>query len=256
MSLKIFDSHSHYTDSAFDADRYELLTRILNDNVGAIMLAGTNVADSLASQKLALEFDGVYSSVGIHPEFASQTEGDYISALEEISRCPKVKAVGEIGLDYHYPGYDENLQKKLFESQLELAKSLDMPVIIHSRDACADTFDILRRYRPKGVVHCFSGSKETAAEAIKLGMYIGLTGVVTFKNARKAREVAESIPLDKLLIETDCPYMAPEPWRSKRCDSSMLVSVASKIAEIRGISVENVIKATSENAFKLYQINK
>lgn len=255
MISRFFDSHSHYTDSAFDADRYELLGRILSDNVGAIMLAGTDIADSKASQKLALEFDNVYSSAGIHPEFASEICGDYIAELEKIARLPKVKAIGEIGLDYHYDGYDSACQKILFEKQLGLAKVLDLPVIVHSRDACNDTIEIIRRYRPKGVVHCFSGSKETAAEYVKLGMYIGLTGVVTFKNARKAREVAESVPIERLLIETDCPYMAPEPWRSKRCDSSMLVSVAAKIAEIKGISAESVIRQTYENACKLYQIN-
>lgn len=255
MSLKIFDSHSHYTDSAFDCDRDSLIGSLLCGNVGAIMLAGTNIADSKASQQLAQRFDGVYSSAGIHPEFAGNVETDFISQLEKIARLPKVMAIGEIGLDYHYPGYDAKLQAKLFESQLEIAKSLDMPVIVHSRDACADTYEILRKYRPKGVVHCFSGSVETAAEALRLGLYIGLTGVVTFKNARKAREVAESVPLERLLIETDCPYMAPEPWRSKRCDSSMLVSVAEKIAEIKGIGAEKVIAATHENACRLYQIN-
>ncbi len=256
MSTKIFDSHSHYTDSAFDSDRFELINRLLCGNVGAIMLAGTDIADSKASQSLAQRFDGVYSSAGIHPEFASQTSGNYIEELEKIARLPKVMAIGEIGLDYHYPGYDVNLQKRLFESQLEIANSLDMPVIVHSRDACADTFEILRRYRPKGVVHCFSGSRETADEALRLGLYIGLTGVVTFKNARKAREVAESVPLERLLIETDCPYMAPEPWRSKRCDSSMLISVAEKIAEIKRIGVEDVIAATNDNACRLYRINR
>ncbi len=255
MTNGIFDSHAHYTDSAFDADRKELIKNLLDNNVGAIMLAATDTADSEACKELALEFDNVYSSVGIHPEYAAQISDDYIEQLAQIAGSAKVKAVGEIGLDYHYDGYDRNAQIKLFEQQLELAQSLDLPVIVHSRDATADTIEILTKYRPRGVVHCFSGSVETAQQIVSLGMYIGLTGVVTFKNAKKAREVAANVPIDRLLIETDCPYMAPEPWRSKRCDSSMLISVAAKIAEIKGIETENVIKRTNENARKLFCIN-
>ncbi len=256
MNKGIFDSHSHYTDKSFDTDRYELLASLAEKGVEAVMLACTDVNDSAQALKIAQDFDFIYSSVGIHPDSASNVDGDYLAKLEKIAKSsPKVKAVGEIGIDYHYEGYDEKLQKKLFEEQLELAKSLDLPVIIHSRDATADTLEIIKKHRPKGVVHCFSGSKETALELVDMGMYIGLTGVVTFKNAKKACLVAQSVPMDRLLIETDCPYMAPEPWRSKRCDSSMLVSVVSKIAELRGIGAEDVAKYTCENAHRLFDIN-
>lgn len=256
MMKGIFDSHSHYTDKAFDTDRYELLASLPERGVEAVMLACTDVNDSISALKIANDFDFVYSSAGIHPECAGNISGNYLAELEKIAKSSsKIKAIGEIGIDYHYEGYDEKLQKRLFEEQLELAKSLGLPVIIHSRDATADTLEIIKKHRPVGVVHCFSGSKETALELADMGMYIGLTGVVTFKNAKKACSVAQSVPIDRLLIETDCPYMAPEPWRSKRCDSSMLVSVTAKIAELRGITAEDVAKNTCENARRLFRIN-
>jgi TatD DNase family protein len=167
----------------------------------------------------------------------------------------KIKAVGEIGLDYHYDGYDRDLQIRFFREQLAFANELDMPVIVHSRDAVEDTVDILSEYRPKGVVHCFSGSAETAKEILKLGMYIGFTGVLTFKNAKKALKALAEVPMDKLLMETDCPYMAPEPFRGRRCDSSMIAYTAAKAAEIKGVSVQELIDITCKNGMTMYGIN-
>ena len=166
----------------------------------------------------------------------------------------RVCALGEIGLDYHYDNTDKAIQAEVFEKQLELAKKLSRPVIIHSRDACEDTMNILKKHLPRGVLHCFSGSAETAAEVVKLGMYVGFTGVLTFKNAKKALAACEAVPLDRLLLETDCPYMAPVPYRGKRCDSTMLRFTAEKMAEIKGVSTEELIKITKQNAETLFGI--
>ena len=166
-----------------------------------------------------------------------------------------MKAVGEIGLDYHYDGYDRGKQIKLFREQIELAKELDLPIIVHSRDACQDTVDILREYKPRGVVHCFSGSAETAAEIVSLGMYIGFTGVLTFNNAKKAIRALEAVPLERLLLETDCPYMAPVPFRGKRCDSSMIAFTAEKAAEIKQIPVQELLDITCRNGMEFYDIH-
>lgn len=179
---------------------------------------------------------------------------DYLSIVETAAALPKTKAIGEIGLDYHYDGCCREKQIRLFEEQLDLAKRLDMPVIIHTRDAWDDTLSILKDHKPNAVVHCFSGSMEMAREVLKLGMYIGFTGVLTFKNAKKALKALAEVPADRLLLETDCPYMAPEPFRGKRCDSSMIACTAAKAAEIKGLDVQELINITNENGRRFYRI--
>lgn len=250
----IFDSHCHYSDSAFDNDRYELIERLHRDGVSGFMLASSNKCECEDNLELAGRYDYVYTAVGIHPEAADETGPDICGMLEKWAEDPKVKAIGEIGLDYHYEGYSRERQISLFKSQLELAQRLGLPVIIHSRDASKDTMDILREYMPKGVVHCFSGSAETAGEVISIGMYVGFTGVLTFKNAKKALRALECVPAERLLLETDCPYMAPVPFRGKRCDSSMIEYTAEKAAQIKNMDVQELIDITNCNAKRLFSI--
>lgn len=253
--MSIFDTHAHYADSAFDDDREQVLAELPDKGVGLVMLAASGLRDSAENSLLAKKYDYIYASVGVHPESVNETSDGYLDVLRKmIAENQKIKAVGEIGLDYHYEGYDRSLQIRFFREQLELAAELDMPVIVHSRNATEDTVDILREYRPKGVVHCFSGSAETAAEIIELGMYIGFTGVLTFKNAKKALRALEAVPMDRLLMETDCPYMAPEPLRGKRCDSSMIAYTAAKAAEIKGIPTDELIEITCRNGMTMYGI--
>lgn len=251
----IFDSHSHYTDEAFDSDRTELLNSLPQRGVENIVCVSACMEDCPEILKLVSEYDYIYGALGVHPEAVDYTPEDFIQKLEEyIISSEKIRALGEIGLDYHYEGYSKEKQKKLFVRQLELAGKLDIPVIIHSRDASNDTMEILREYKPKGVVHCFSGSAETAREIISLGMYIGFTGVLTFKNAKKALKALEEVPMDKLLLETDCPYMAPVPFRGKRCDSSMIEMTAAKAAEIKGVTTQEMLDVTCANAKKFYSV--
>ena len=252
---KIFDTHAHYTDSAFDEDREQVLAELPDKGIELVMLATSDMRDSLANSELAAKYDYVYASAGIHPESVDDTPTDYLDRLREIiASNPKVRAVGEIGLDYHYDDYDREKQIRFFREQLEFAAELDMPVIVHSRNATEDTMEILKEYRPRGVVHCFSGSAETAKEVIKLGMYIGFTGVLTFKNAKKSPKALAKVPIDRLLMETDCPYMAPEPFRGRRSDSSMIAYTAAKAAEVKGIPVEELIDITCRNGMKMYGI--
>lgn len=255
MYKNIFDTHSHYSDSAFDNDRYEVLDSLKEKGVEYVMLASTCTEDIHENSLLAEKYDYIYTSAGFHPENINDIPENYIDILKEtVSADKKVKAIGEIGLDYHYEGFDREKQIKVFEKQVETANELDLPVIVHSRDACEDTLNILKKYRPKGVVHCFSGSAETAEIIVKLGMYIGFTGVLTFKNAKKAVRAVEVVPPDRLLLETDCPYMAPVPFRGKRCDSSMISFTAERAAEIKGVSVQKLLDITCENGIRLYGI--
>ena len=221
------------------------------------MLAVSDYSDAVNSLKLSRNYDFVYSAAGIHPECIESTEPEYIEKIENLitENRDKIKAVGEIGLDYHYEGYDREKMIKIFREQLLLAKKLDLPVIIHSRDATKDTMDILREIRPEnGVVHCFSGSAETAGEIIDLGLHISFTGVLTFNNARKAAEALKVVPVEKLMLETDCPYMAPVPYRGKRCDSSMIAETAKKAAEIKQLGVQELLDITCRNAEKFFGI--
>lgn len=251
----IFDTHAHYADEAFDSDREEILERLPDHGIRLVMLASSGIDDTKANSSLSEQYGYIYAAAGVHPENVDNVPENYLDIIRDTVRAnPKIKAIGEIGLDYHYEGYDRERQITLFTRQLELARELDKPVIVHSRDACGDTMDILRKYRPKGVVHCFSGSAETAAEVVKLGMYIGFTGVLTFKNAKKALRALEEVPADRLLLETDCPYMAPVPFRGKRCDSSMIPYTAEKAAEIKKMDTQELINIACENGKRLFGI--
>ena len=251
----IFDSHAHYNDKAFDNDRTEVLNSLNQSGVKYVVNVAAAMEDSKDILKLVKEYDYIYGALGVHPDAADITPDNFTDILkEEILSEPKIKARGEIGLDYHYEVYSKENQKKIFVKQLELAKELDMPVIIHSRDACEDTMDILRKYQPKGVMHCFGYSAEVAEEIIKMGMYISFTGVLTFKNAKKAVKALKAVPLDRLMLETDCPYMAPEPFRGKRCNSSMIEQTAAKAAEIMGVSAKEMQDITLENAKRFFDI--
>ena len=257
MYRNIFDTHSHYADSAFDGDRDELLAALPDKGVRFAALAGSSMQDSAENVALAQKYGYIYAAVGVHPESVDETPSDYREKLTELVKSSeKVRAIGEIGLDYHYENYDRDKQILFFRQQLELAKELSLPVIVHSRNASEDTLDIFKEYRPAGVVHCFSGSAEVAREVIKLGMYIGFTGVLTFKNAKKALRALEAVPLDRLLLETDCPYMAPEPLRGRRCDSSMICYTAEKAAQIKGVSTQELLDITCRNGMDFYHIDK
>ena len=252
----IFDSHAHYLDSSFDEDRSSLLHHLFSTDVCGIIEAATTAESAKKAVELAHQFPKLYSTVGIHPEEAASAVTGDIDTLRKLAADSKVVAIGEIGLDYHYEEYcPREVQKEWFCRQLELAKDLDLPVVVHDREAHEDTVAILKEYKPRGVVHCFSGSVEIAKEVLKLGMYIGIGGVVTFKNARKLVEVAQMVPEDRLLLETDAPYLAPVHHRGHRCDSSMIRNTAATIAELRGVTTEQVLSLGVRNAQNLYAIS-
>ncbi len=251
----IFDTHAHYDDSAFDSDRDELLTKLFSENVACIVNQGTTVELSKCSIALAEQYENMYCAVGIHPECVTENSLSELDEIRQLARHKKAVAIGEIGLDYYWDT-PRDLQKAVFEQQLLLAEQLHLPVTIHDREAHGDVLAIIQKYRPKGILHCFSGSVETAREIIRLGMYIGVGGVVTFKNSRKAVDVVADIPLERIVLETDCPYLSPVPFRGKRNDSSMIQYVALKIAEIKHIPVEEVLKTTLENAKRVYQMER
>lgn len=250
--MRIIDSHAHYDDSSFDADREEVLRELFSGEICKIVNIGCSVKSSYSSVRLAEEYEGIYAAVGLHPDAADEI--DRIDEIRSLCGNKKAVAVGEIGLDYHYEEHSRDIQKKAFEEQLKLAAELDMPVVIHSRDAWEDTMELLRKYRPKGVMHCFSGSAETAREIVGMGMYVGFTGVVTFKNAKKALKALEAVPLDRLLVETDCPYMAPEPNRGKRNYSGYLPYTIAAMAAVKGVSPDEMAEITAENAERLFSI--
>ena len=253
----LYDTHAHLDDHMFDDDREQVIDKIKNSNVGLVNNIAADMESSRAAIALAEKHDFIYATVGIHPsDVLSMTEED-IEELRTLSKHPKVVAIGEIGLDYHYDDADPNIQKQWFRAQLDLAKELDMPVVIHDRDSKGECLAILKEKNiNNGVVHCFSGSAETARELVKMGLHISFTGVVTFKNARRAIEAVKAIPIERLFIETDCPYMAPEPFRGQRNDSSMVYRIAEKIAEIKELPVDEVIRLTRENAIKFFGINQ
>jgi len=252
-----FDSHAHLDDERFDMDRDELISGLPGRGISYVLNAGADMESSQKSADLAVKYPFIYASVGIHPHDAANASKDYLDRLSALARQPKVMAIGEIGLDYHYDFSPRDVQRKCFREQLELAGQLGLPVIIHDREAHGDTMDILRENRHKfgqGVLHCFSGSWEMAKACIDLGMYISLGGSVTFKNAVKAVETAEKIPIERLLIETDSPYLAPHPFRGRRNDPGLVCHVAGRIGELRGMDPEAVAEATLNNARRLFNI--
>lgn len=253
-NLCIFDSHSHYTDEAFDSDRDTLLASFPEKGIRRCMICATDLPSARACMQLAERFPALLiTAVGVHPETPDAPEG-YLDRLREYAKHPSVKAIGEIGLDYHYEDCDPAQQKRILREQLALAKELNLPVILHCRDAMGDMLEILREFAPlQGVMHCFSGSAESAQEVLRLGLYIGFTGVITFRNAKKPLAALRSVPPDRLLLETDCPYMAPVPYRGKRCDSTMLTETAAVMAREKGVSAEEICRITAENAAKLFR---
>lgn len=254
MYKYIFDTHAHYDDERFNEDRDELLSSLFDGSVSHIINCGCDLKSSLTTIGLAEKYDHLYAAIGVHAHEAESCTDEDLAKIADLYEHKKVVAVGEIGLDYFYDFSPRERQIDVFRAQIELANKLDLPVIIHDREAHEDTLNILKELRPKGVVHCFSGSVEMAKEIIKLGLYIGLGGAVTFKNARKPLEVAEYIPLDRLLLETDAPYMTPVPYRGKRCDSAHIAYTAEKIAEVKGIDTQELINNCNENAKKLFAI--
>ena len=253
----LFDTHAHMDDASFDADRHELLAALPERGIGLVMNPGCSHASSLNAIRLSEQYDYIYAAVGSHPDVADEVDEALIAQYRELCKQhPKVKAIGEIGLDYHYEDIPRDIQKKAFRLQMELARDLQLPVIVHEREAHEDGLRIVDEFPTvKGVFHCYSGSLEMAKEIIKRGWYIGFTGVLTFKNARKAIEVAANIPLDRIVIETDCPYMAPVPFRGKRNDPGLVCYMAEKLAQLRGITPEEAARITLENGKRLYRLD-
>ena len=248
-----FDSHAHLDDPRFDADRDKIFAALAEQ--GPVMNVGCDLASSERSVALAQKYSFVYASVGSHPDDADHVDGKLLDAYRRLCAEKKVRAIGEIGLDYHYEDVPRAQQIIAFEQQLELAEALKLPVIVHEREAHGDAMDIVMRHPDvRGVFHCFSGSKEMALWLVDRGWYIGFTGVLTFKNARRAVEAAQALPLDRILIETDCHYMAPEPYRGRRNDSRFVPLVAAKLAELRGLTQQEAGEITAENAKRLYGI--
>jgi TatD DNase family protein len=253
----IFESHAHYDDEAFDKDREELLNSFMDKGIEYVVNIGSTISDSKKTIELTKKYPFIYGSIGVHPSETKDMNEDDIKWLKEMSSLDKIIAIGEIGLDYYWDNVERAVQKHWFERQLDLAKEANLPVVVHSRDAASDTFDIIKNAKldeKLGVLHCFAYSKEMAKQYIDMGFYIGVGGVLTFKNARKLREVVEYIPLDYILLETDSPYLAPEPNRGKRNDSTNLKYVASEIARIKNIDYEEVIEITRNNGINLFRI--
>ena len=254
MYNNIFDTHSHYDDERFDADRELLLTSLPEKGITKVVSCGCDINSSKANQVLAGKFDYFFFAAGFHPENLEGFSLDDLSEIKSIAEDEKCLAIGEIGLDYHWMSSSKEVQKEFFAAQMELANEMGLPVIVHDREAHGDTLELLKEYKPKGVMHCFSGSSEMAKEIIKLGMFIGLNGVVTFKNARKSLEVVREIPLERLVLETDCPYLAPEPNRGKRNDSSYIPFIAEKIGGVLGMTGQEILDITNKNAERLFNL--
>lgn len=271
MTGPIFDTHAHYSARAFDADRFALLDSLPEKGVVGVCEQATHSGDAPRVLELAHRYPWVYAAIGIHPESLLAPEdcgeegpaptvsvfgGDWAAEMKALAPCyddPKVVAVGECGLDYHWPIPKEE-QQALFEEEIRCALELEKPILVHDREAHADVYALLKKYKPKGVLHCYSGSAEDAVWLARQGMYIGFGGTLTFKNARKTREAAAALPMEAIVLETDCPYMAPEPHRGQRNDSSLIIHVAEVLGQIKGLPVQEVLRATSENAKRLFGI--
>lgn len=255
--MELFDSHAHYDDKRFAEDYEEVILNAFNSCVKYILNAGSDIDTSKKSIQLAEKFDFIYAAVGVHPHEVEKLNDDEFDELKKLCSHSKVVAVGEIGLDYYYDHSPREVQRYWFEKQIEMGKELKLPLILHNRDSHEDMMNIIRKHAPysnPGVFHCFTGSWEMAKELLELGFYISFGGPITFKNAKKAIEIMENMPEDKILIETDCPYLTPEPFRGRRNDSSYVRIVAEKIAEVRGVSVEEVAKRTTVNTKRLFGI--
>ena len=252
----LFDTHAHMDDRAFDEDRGELLSSLPGQGIALLMNPGCSLASSRAASRLSQEYDYIYAAVGSHPDAADEVDEEVLEEYRKLCKLnPKIKAIGEIGLDYHYEDIPRDIQQRAFRMQLELARELNLPVIVHEREAHEDGMKIISEFpEVTGVFHCYSGSAEMAKLLVEQGWYIGFTGVLTFKNARKAVEVAQSIPLERIVLETDCPYMSPEPFRGKRNDPSRLCYMAEKLAQLRQLPVERIHEITVENGKRLYRM--
>lgn len=253
----LFDSHAHYEDDRFDEDRHEVLSSVYNSGVRYILDAASDIESAAKIISLTQKYSFIYAAVGVHPHNVVHADDNTLSALLEFSADSKVVAVGEIGLDYYYDNSPRELQKLWFAKQINMAKGLNKPIVVHNRDAHEDIMKIIKNEKASeigGVFHCFSGSREMAARLLDENFYISIGGPVTFKNARKIIDVVEYVPLERLMIETDCPYLTPEPHRGKRNDSGYVRLVAEKIAEIKDISFEEIARITTENAKRLFNI--
>ncbi len=254
----IFDTHAHYNDEAFDQDREELFAGMPAAGIGGIVNMGASLRDVEESQQLAADYPFIYAAAGVHPDHVGDLNEERMSHLKDLCAREKTVAVGEIGLDYYWDKENHKTQKAWFVRQLQLAKEMDLPVNIHSRDAAQDTFDIMKAEHAGttgGIIHCFSSSAQMALEYVKLGYYIGVGGVVTFKNARVMKEVVAAVPLERIVTETDCPYLAPAPHRGKRNSSLYLPLVIEAIAQIKGLSAQEVEEVTYENARRVYRLS-
>lgn len=253
----LFDTHAHLNAEQYDEDLQEVIERAQEAGVSKMVVVGFDRPTIAKAMELAEEFEFIYACVGWHPVDAIDMTDADLAWIEELAQHPKVVAIGEMGLDYHWDKSPKDIQKEVFRKQIRLAKKVKLPIVIHNREATADIIEILKEEGAEevgGIMHCFSGSPEVAKECVKMNFYISLGGPVTFKNAKKPKEVAAEIPLDKLLIETDCPYLAPHPYRGKRNEPSYVKLVAEEIAEIKGISLEEVAEVTTRNAKKLFAI--
>ena len=253
----LFDTHAHMDDRAFAQDLPELLSTLPAQGIGLLMNPGCNLASSRAAAALAAQYPWIYAAVGSHPDSADEVNEEVLQTYSELCKLnSKVKAIGEIGLDYHYEDIPRKIQQRAFRAQMALAQQLQLPVIVHERDAHEDGMAIVREFPDvTGVFHCYSGSAPMAQQLVEMGWYIGFTGVLTFKNARKAIEVAQAIPLERIVLETDCPYMAPEPFRGKRNHPGYLYRMAQALADIRNTGVEEIRRITMENGKRLYRID-
>lgn len=253
----IFDSHAHYDDRAFDGDRETVLSALPEAGVCGVINCGVDILSSQKALALAKQYPFLWAAVGIHGQEAGRTKPGDLNRLLPLLDEPRAVALGEIGLDYHYDdGAPREVQRELLERQLQIAVERDVPVILHDREAHEDMWKLLQKYQPRGVMHCFSGSVEMARDLVGIGMYIGLGGAVTFKNARRPIEVAAWVPEDRLLIETDAPYMTPAPFRGKRNSSALIPYTAEKIAQVRGMTTEQILRMTKENTERLFGITK
>ncbi|MDF2801809.1 MAG: yabD [Anaerocolumna sp.] len=254
----IFETHAHYDDEAFDSDRDTLLNGFSENGIEYVVNIGSSIETSMKTLELTNKYPFVFGAIGVHPSDSGELDESNFTWLKEAAKSSKVVAIGEIGLDYYWDTPERDIQKNWFERQMDLAKELNLPSVIHSRDAAADTLDMIKASNLResgGVIHCFSYEKEMAKIYVEMGFYLGIGGVITFKNSRKLKEVVEYIPIEYLVLETDSPYLSPEPNRGKRNTSLNIPYIAKAIAEIKGMKYEEIVRITNENAKKLYKFN-